>query len=231
MPTNEPVDDLDPDNFTEVSPCPANDKVLAVLGDLLMEKGITRVVIRYCGSGDSGCVDAVEYEPEGAVLPKAVEDQLCDLAEDYCPEGYENNDGGYGSVTLFPFHGVAELEHYDRYEDSEEMQTSGIELPEDLCEALARTGVTALSLTFDGYGDSGQVDHVENTPETVEIDQDLVDRLEDLLMESLPSGWKNNAGGFGTFTVDVAESSVEADTWWRVEADGEMETTRWRWRQ
>src|SRR5262245_2756703 len=107
----------DPDDFTDASPNPATDTDLAILGDLLEECGVRRVVVRYEGSGDEGSVAEVEFDPPEAKtrLPDWVEDKLRDVAEDYCPEGYENNDGGFGTLTVYPGPGLAEREHNDSY--------------------------------------------------------------------------------------------------------------------
>src|SRR5438445_5111925 len=77
----------DPDEFTDNSPNPAGDTDLLVLADALQEQGVTRVVLRYDGSGDSGGAYEVEAEPQEALLPRWVEDQLRDVAEGCCPDG------------------------------------------------------------------------------------------------------------------------------------------------
>src|SRR5947208_1954031 len=83
------------DELPDNSPNPAGDTDLLVLADALQEQGVARVLIRYDGSGDSGGAYEVEAEPQEALLPRWVEDQLRDVAEGCCPDGYENNDGGY----------------------------------------------------------------------------------------------------------------------------------------
>src|SRR5438045_1072944 len=91
----------DPQDFTDPSPDPAIDTDLTVLCDALQEHGVTRVVVRYEGSGDSGGVEEVEYVPGDVSLPRWVEDKLRDVAEGYCPDGYEDNEGGYGTLTVY----------------------------------------------------------------------------------------------------------------------------------
>ena len=44
----------------------------------------------------------MEYEPEGFRPTRDLEDKLCEVAEGYCPQGYENNDGGYGTLYSQP---------------------------------------------------------------------------------------------------------------------------------
>ena len=122
MADNDSPDDPDPNDFTDPSPYPDSDIELAMLGDDLQDRGIAQVLIRYDGSADSGGVEKVEFEPANARVPDWIEDKLRDLAEWYCPDGYGNDDGGYGTLTVYLSAGLAELEHTDRYADSENME-------------------------------------------------------------------------------------------------------------
>src|SRR4051812_30175338 len=139
---DESEDTPDPHDFTDPSPDPAHDADLAALCDALQGSGVTRVVIHYEGSGDSGSVEEIESEPETVSLPRSLEDRLRDVAEGYCPDGYENNEGGYGALIVYPALGLAELEHRDRYEDAEEMDARAATLPEEIRLRLSRLGIT-----------------------------------------------------------------------------------------
>jgi hypothetical protein len=226
----EPKEPPDPRAFTDDSPNPARDGDLAILCDSLQEQGITEVRVRYSGSGDSGSVEEVEIEPEHACLPSAIEDWLCVMAEDYCPDGYENNDGGYGTLTVYPLLGLATLAHSNCYEDSYPIDTGPVSLPEALQQGLSRQGITRITAVFNGFGDSGQIDDLTVEPEHIEIDGALQDELEDLLLDVLPGGWENNAGGFGDFSVEIATGQVAVDASWRTE-EADAHVTRWQWRK
>ena len=105
-----------------------------------------------------------------------------------------------------------------------------------LFDALATAGVTLIVVSFDGYGDSGQIENVEvkagdtviSMPQgTVEIaeavwDQampnrttisiaDLVERLVYDLLTDTHCGWENNDGAYGEFTFDIAERTITLD--------------------
>src|SRR5258708_5256060 len=128
------------DDFHDDSPAPDQDADLAVICDLLQERGVTHVTIRYDGYADSGTVEDIEFAPEGIYVPEWAERRLMELGDAYCPEGYANNDGGYGTLTIFPADGVAELEHHARYEDSEGMDVGARRLrggPTRQCSARA----------------------------------------------------------------------------------------------
>jgi hypothetical protein len=227
----ETSDRPDPQDFHDPSPEPSSDPDLAILGDALQEHGVRRVVVRYQGYGDEGAIEEIELEPADAPLPDWLEASLQDVAEDYCPDGYENNDGGYGCLTVYPFDGLAELEHCARYEDSQALDTQAATLPSRLRRRLLRLGVRRVAAHFDGYGDSGQIGGFEVEPEAVALGDDLERALEDFLLGRLPEGWEINEGGHGDFTVDVPAARVEVDAYFRVEKDSDTEVTRWRWRQ
>lgn len=105
-----------------------------------------------------------------------------------------------------------------------------------LFDALAAAGVTHVVVSFDGYGDSGQIENVEvkaghtivAMPEaTIEIaeavwDQpepnrtsisiaDEIERLVYDLLNDTHCGWENSDGAYGDFTFDVAERTITLD--------------------
>lgn len=231
MMNNESVEAPDPHDFRHPSPSPASDATLAVLCGALQSQGVERIVIRYAGSGDSGAIEHIEYEPESAAPGKTVEDHLCDVAEDYCPAGYQNNEGGYGTLTIYPGQGLAELEHSNRFEDTEAVSIEAAQLPQTLRQRLAQLGVALVSARFDGFGDEGLVEEVTAQPDSVVLDTGVEEELENFLFDQLPEGWENNEGGYGEFTVEVPTGRVTVDAYWRIEEDSDPHITRWRWRQ
>ena len=104
-----------------------------------------------------------------------------------------------------------------------------------LFDALAATGVATVIVTFDGYGDSGQIESIDAgnaegvTPlPSVEIalaqpgKGDVTDHvstpieqaIEELaydLLRDTHAGWENNDGAFGEFTFDVAARTISLD--------------------
>ncbi len=102
-----------------------------------------------------------------------------------------------------------------------------------LFNALAEAGVTSVDVTFDGYGDSGQIEsvavkvndkdvalpaisveiaHAEwGSPDIVRLTHSLNDAVEELAYDFLRqahAGWENNEGAFGNFHFDVAERTI-----------------------
>jgi hypothetical protein len=105
-----------------------------------------------------------------------------------------------------------------------------------LFDALAAADVTLVVVSFDGYGDSGQIENVEvkasdtviAMPEgTIEIaeavwDQiqpdrstisiaDVIERLVYDFLTDTHCGWENNDGACGDFTIDVAARTITLD--------------------
>ena len=126
---------------------------------------------------------------------------------------------------------LAEYEAHDR--------SSAALLPANkaaLFGALGGAGVTTVTVTFDGYGDSGQIeeitaqqgDRVVDLPAVqvrlssaiwnadavsttdVEIEAAIEQLCYDLLRHSHP-GWENNDGAYGDITFDVAERTITLD--------------------
>ncbi|AGK59802.1 hypothetical protein HYPDE_40668 [Hyphomicrobium denitrificans 1NES1] len=105
-----------------------------------------------------------------------------------------------------------------------------------LFDALAAAGVTLVVVTFDGYGDSGQIENVEAKAGDAVIDMpigeiematavwdqaepdrshisiaDAIERLAYDFLTDTHCGWENNDGAYGDFTFDVAERTITLD--------------------
>jgi len=113
----------------------------------------------------------------------------------------------------------------------------------NLHAALAAAGITSVAVSFDGVGDSGQIENIEakagdeivalpDTPVEIastEYFSDEVHRRTEplpqaleslcyLILEAKHGGWENNEGAYGEFVFDVAEDSIALDFNYRIEA-------------
>jgi hypothetical protein len=105
-----------------------------------------------------------------------------------------------------------------------------------LFDALSAAGVTHVVVSFDGYGDSGQIEGIEAKahdevvrlppakvviasavwgacepqPHAMSI-AETVERLAYDLLEETHCGWEDNDGAYGDFTLDVARRSITLD--------------------
>ena len=84
----------------------------------LMGHGIAQVTAEYEGYGDSGNIEDVTVQPAGIALP----DDLCTKLGDFAwsvayhqHPGFENNEGGYGTLTWNVTADSITLDHADRY--------------------------------------------------------------------------------------------------------------------
>lgn len=105
-----------------------------------------------------------------------------------------------------------------------------------LFDALAAAGIEIVTVTFDGYGDSGQIenieakigdDTVELPPTQIEVARPVwgsseIERETQPVREAIETmayaflgqthgGWENSDGAYGDFIFDVAGRSVTLD--------------------
>jgi hypothetical protein len=100
---------------------------------------------------------------------------------------------------------------------------------EAIFDALVAIGAERIEITFDGYGDSGQIDNVAvtgrsetltgemtvmcapwtgpNEAHTCKLDE-AVEAHCYALLEQEHTGWQDNDGAYGTFVFDVAARTV-----------------------
>lgn len=103
-------------------------------------------------------------------------------------------------------------------------------------DALSTAGVTVVTVGFDGYGDSGQIESVDTIrgDETVDLPAidillqsarydgsgvdsvampvgDAVEALAYDLLRATHAGWENNDGAYGEFRLDVAARTITLD--------------------
>ena len=141
------------------------------------------------------------------------------------------NDGGCGTLTLYPAEGRAELEHRDWYQDAVALDTKPAQLPRGLLRRQTGLGVRSLTAEFDGYGDSGQIENWSVEPESLTLDTELEGKLEAFLLDRLPGGWEINEGAYGSFTIVLPEGRVLVEASSRVDKASDAQLTRWRWRK
>lgn len=82
-----------------------------------------------------------------------------------------------------------------------------------LLAALREKGVEEIEACYDGYADSGNVQGIEVTPDSVKLG-DLEARLADFVWEiayNLHPGFENNDGGEGVLTWNVVEDRIDVE--------------------
>lgn len=90
----------------------------------LAAAGVDRVVAEYSGYGDSGAIDDVAYlSADGKPVEGAApvdSDRLEDALYEFLPAGFEIDEGGQGTLTLYVKDAKAVLEHGQNATDVDE---------------------------------------------------------------------------------------------------------------
>ena len=110
-------------------------------------------------------------------------------------------------------------------------------------DALAIAGITSVVVTFDGVGDSGQIESIDacigdaacplpicdieiatSAWDGSELHRrtlplgEAIEQLAYAFLEETHGGWENNEGAFGEFTFDVPERTIRLDYNERIES-------------
>ena len=117
-------------------------------------------------------------------------------------------------------------------EREERLREANDESRQAIFDALTGLGIERIEITFDGYGDSGQIDNVAVTGGSESLSGDvtvtrvpgngageqhtcpLAEAVEDLcygLLEQEHCGWQDNDGAYGTFVFDVEKRLVSLE--------------------
>jgi hypothetical protein len=105
-----------------------------------------------------------------------------------------------------------------------------------LFDALAAAGIEIVTVVFDGYGDSGQIENIEAKagdeiialpPGQIEIAgpvwgsseierqaqpvREAIETLAYAFLGQTHGGWENSDGAYGDFTFDVTERTITLD--------------------
>lgn len=98
-----------------------NTEVRSALLSQLRALGITEVTAEYEGYGDSGNVEDIMLQPTEIAIPPELSSQLDDFAWAFAYQqhpGFENNEGGYGTLTWDLSKDSIDLDHADRFVES-----------------------------------------------------------------------------------------------------------------
>jgi hypothetical protein len=105
------------------------------------------------------------------------------------------------------------IDHFVQIEQAR-MEDAKKRLRTEIIPSLAKHRVANIEAAYSGYGDSGAIDGIQYRDEAgVRVDRGslpttVVEQLENVLYEFLPSGFEINDGGQGTLTIDTQTAKV-----------------------
>lgn len=198
-------------------------KVLA----LLQEKGVSAVEVIYSGYGDSGGIEDITYSPFDVSLSPEEERQLkwfCENIIDSEFEGYENDEGGIGTLYLACSKGQwdteeTRIEHEWRQQGQE---AESFPVPLSILEGdeakallayMIENNLEAAEIDYAGYGDDGNIEEIFLDEEEVSDPKikELMIALGWEIIEAEVSGFENNEGGQGTIHLVRKGTGWDAD--------------------
>lgn len=102
----------------------AKDKLRAEIFPVLRSHRVANVEAAYSGYGDSGAIDGIQYRDEAGVrvdrttLPAPVIEQLENCIYEFLPSGFENNEGGQGTLTIDTQTAKVSIQHQENYTET-----------------------------------------------------------------------------------------------------------------
>ncbi len=86
------------------------------------------------------------------------------------------------------------------------------------CQQLAKLKVDTLTISYDGYSDSGTLDDpvALRDGKTIKLPGKLNERLLAIAEAFLPGGWENGEGACGEFLLNMKDRLLIRDHSWRV---------------
>jgi len=113
-----------------------------------------------------------------------------------------------------PF-GTDKLDWFKNYmEEKNKLEKENKVVLKGICSELYAKGVTTISMTYDGSGDSGEIDSIaasDGDGKNVELADDTSVKLKDLLEVFLPDGWEINEGSYGEMEITLPEGKLHID--------------------
>jgi len=90
----------------------------------LLKLRVANIEAAYSGYGDSGAIDGLQFRDSAgqrvdrAIIPSPVIEQLETCIYEFLPSGFENNDGGQGTLTIDTQTAKVTIQHQENYTES-----------------------------------------------------------------------------------------------------------------
>ena len=102
----------------------AKAKLRAEILPTLRQHRVATVEAAYSGYGDSGAIDGVQYRDvagervDRTTIPQPLVEQLETCIYEFLPSGFENNDGGQGTLTIDTRTAKVTIQHQENYTET-----------------------------------------------------------------------------------------------------------------
>ena len=102
----------------------AKGKLRAEVLPALRNRRVATVEAAYSGYGDSGAIDGVQYRDEAGervdrtTIAQPLVEQLETCIYEFLPSGFENNDGGQGTLTIDTRTTKVTIQHQENYTET-----------------------------------------------------------------------------------------------------------------
>ena len=99
----------------------AKSKLRTEILPALAQHRVASIEAAYSGYGDSGAIDGTQFrDPAGqridrATIPSAILEQLENAIYEFLPSGFENNEGGQGTLTIVVEAASVKIAHSQNY--------------------------------------------------------------------------------------------------------------------
>jgi hypothetical protein len=188
----------------------------------LQRAGVTRVNQRFELWSDDTWIETEMEQATGKLLEQddlrqRIEDYLNDSIRQAFPEFME--EGVQGTATYRVREGLISADLNERFIKNES-EPWGAELPENVATEIKRIGAERAEVTFDGYGDSGDIDYIffrwpkDSDPEAEVRSEESIQAAErvvsDFVVDQInrhSPGWENNEGAFGRVMLVPGEEA------------------------
>jgi hypothetical protein len=102
----------------------AKTKLRAEVLPTLRKHRVANIEATYSGYGDSGAIDGVQYRDvagervDRTTIPQPLVEQLETCVYEFLPAGFENNDGGQGTLTIDTRTAKVTIQHQENYTET-----------------------------------------------------------------------------------------------------------------
>jgi len=188
----------------------------------LEDQGLEEIQLFYNGSygeGDAFIGHALDQDKAKVSVKQTDVQPLLDAIihtlDEQRPSWDNSDDGTGGSVTIQLDAKEVTFKHFENYLDTQS-STNSIEMSDELKQLLESVKGVNVRMSYDGYGDSGDISDFSVTDAddndiADKLDNTITERIQEHLFYLVPGGWKINEGSSGVVSADLQKEQVSLE--------------------